>query len=116
MESVDRNRLTTLYQAADVFALASLHEMMPIALLEALASGLPACCNATPTLSWMVGPGGHPEDIRSPGGLVHQWLQLLDPEVRAEFSQQARAHVEATFSEAIVLEQIQAMYAAVLEG
>jgi glycosyltransferase involved in cell wall biosynthesis len=116
LESLDRDRLATLYQAADIFALASLHEMMPIALLEALASGLPASCNETPTLCWMVGPAGHLNDIQDPGGLVRQWLPLLDPAVRADLSRKARAYVEATFSESKVLEQIHAMYRAVLEG
>lgn len=116
LESVDRDRLATLYQAADIFAIASLHEMMPIALLEALSSGLPASCNATPTLRWMVGPAGHPEDISQPGGLVRQWLPLLDPGVRSELSRNARTHVEETFSESRVLGQIKAMYQAVLEA
>jgi len=116
LESVDRDRLTTLYQAADIFALASLHEMMPIALLEALASGLPATCNNTPTLRWMAGPGGRPEDISRPGGLVRQWSQLLDPLVRLELSRSARAHVQATFSEPLVLKQIQDMYSTVLNA
>jgi glycosyltransferase involved in cell wall biosynthesis len=116
LESIERTRLATLYQSADIFALASLHEMMPIALLEALASGLPVTCNNTPTLGWMAGPAGHPEDISQPGGLVRQWSQLLDPSVRSDLSLRARAHVEATFSESIVLEQIKDMYRTVLEA
>lgn len=116
LESVDRNRLATLYQSADVFALASIHEMMPIALLEALASGLPATCNDTPTLRWMTGPAGYPEDISHPGGLVRQWSRLLDSGVRLKLSHKARAHVEATFSESKVLEQYKAMYRAVMEA
>jgi glycosyltransferase involved in cell wall biosynthesis len=116
LESVDRNRLAMLYRSADIFALASIHEMMPIALLEALASGLPATCNDTPTLRWMVGPAGHPEDISQPGGLVRQWSQLLDASVRLALSRKARAHVEATFTESIVVEQIKDMYRVVLEA
>jgi len=116
LESVDRDRLASLYQAADIFALASLHEMMPIALLEALASGLPATCNNTPTLRWMAGQGGQPLDISEPGGLVRQWSQLLNPMVRLELSRNARAHIEATFSEPFVLEQIQDMYRKVLNS
>jgi 1,2-diacylglycerol 3-alpha-glucosyltransferase len=116
LESVDRKRLAALYQSADIFALASIHEMMPIALLEALASGLPATCNDTPTLRWMVGAAGYVEDISYPGGLVRQWSQLLDPAVRLDLSRKARAHVEATFSESIVLEQVKDMYRAVHEA
>ena len=115
-ESLGRDRLATLYQAADIFAIASLHEMMPIALLEALASGLPATCNDTPTLRWMVGPAGHPEDISQPGGLVRQWAGLTDPAVRLKLSYSARTHIESTFSEPVVLKQITDMYRAVLQA
>jgi hypothetical protein len=47
---------------------------------------------------------------------VRQWSLLLDPAVRADLSRKARGYVEATFSESKVLEQIQAMYRAVLEA
>jgi glycosyltransferase involved in cell wall biosynthesis len=116
LESVGRDLLASLYQAADIFALASLHEMLSIALLEALASGLPATCNDTPTLRWVVGPAGHPENISQPGGLVRQWTSLIDPAVRLEHSHRARTHVESTFSEAVVLKQITDMYRAVLQA
>lgn len=115
-ESLDRDRLASLYHAADIFALASLHEMMPIALLEALACGLPASCNDTPTLRWMAGPAGNLEDISQPGGLVRQWTRLIDPGVRLEHSWKGRAHVECTFSEDVVLRQIREMYRTVLQS
>lgn len=115
-ESADRDRLTCLYQTADIFALASLHEMLGIAVLEALASGLPITCNDTPTLRWVVGPAGRPEDISQPGGLVRQWTRLIDPAARLEHSHSARTHVESTFSEAVVLKQITDMYRAVLRA
>jgi len=115
-EALDRNRLVKLYQAADIFAIASIHEMMPIALLEALSSGLPATSNDTPTLRWMIGPAGHVEDISEPGGLVRQWCRLLDRDLRMDLSRKARTHVEDTFSESRVLEQITDMYRTVLDA
>jgi glycosyltransferase involved in cell wall biosynthesis len=113
-ESIDRDRLATLYQAADIFSLASLREMLGIVLLEALASGLPVTCNDTPTLRWVAGPAGHPDDISQPGGLVRQWARLIDPAARLALSRSARAHVESTFAEPVVLGQITGMYNAVL--
>lgn len=50
-----RERMPELYRCMDVFVLTSLFEMMPIALLEALASGLPCLVNRHPVLEWMIG-------------------------------------------------------------
>jgi glycosyltransferase involved in cell wall biosynthesis len=113
--SIDREKLRSLYRAADIYALASLREMMPIAVLEALSSGLPITCNSTPTLEWMAGPGGVPEDISKPGGLVRQWLRLAARNTRALASAAARRHAEETFSAPVVLAQIEEMYGAVAE-
>jgi glycosyltransferase involved in cell wall biosynthesis len=53
-----RSQMPDLYRAMDVFVLTSLFEMMPIAVLEALASGVPCVVNQHPVLEWMVGKGG----------------------------------------------------------
>jgi len=50
-----RDMMPDLYRVMDVFVLTSLFEMMPIALLEALASGLPCLVNRHPVLEWMIG-------------------------------------------------------------
>ena len=114
LESLDRARMPSLYRAADLFAIASLHEMMPIAVLEALSSGLPITANRTPVLEWMAGPAGELEDISQPGGLSAQWSRLVDPGHRASRSAAARSHAEATFSETAVLRQILDMYEVVM--
>ena len=112
LEGISRDKISrTLYRAADVFALASRHEMMPIAVLEALASGLPVACNDTPTLRWMVGPAGELNDIAQAGNLAAQLENLANPTRRAALSTEARNQAEANFSTAAVVEQIRAMYA-----
>lgn len=58
LTDLGRDRMPDLYRAMDVFVLTSLFEMMPIALLEALASGLPAITNDHPVLTWMTGAVG----------------------------------------------------------
>jgi glycosyltransferase involved in cell wall biosynthesis len=110
---VDRGRMPDLFRAADIFALASLHEMMPIAVLEALASGLPVACSDTPALRWMVGPAGHLTSIDSPGALAVQLSVLSDDKRRSELSAAARDHAVATFSEAAVLPAYLDLYARV---
>lgn len=110
LQGVSRDRIPSLYQAADIFALASLHEMMPIAVLEALASGLPVVCNDTPTLRWMAGPAGNLTDIGQEGGLASQLRHLAYPPRRAAYGEQARQHAESQFSEEAVIRQMCAMY------
>jgi glycosyltransferase involved in cell wall biosynthesis len=52
---LDREQMPILYRCLDVFVLASLFEMMPIAVLEALSSGVPVIANRHPVLQWMIG-------------------------------------------------------------
>jgi len=63
LTDVGRAQMPELYRAMDVFVLGSLFEMMPIALLEALASGLPCVVNRHPVLEWMIG-GAETVDLR----------------------------------------------------
>jgi glycosyltransferase involved in cell wall biosynthesis len=116
LEQAPRSRIHTLYQAADVFALASLHEMMPIAVLEALASGLPVACNDTPTLRWMTGPAASLNDICRTGALSQQLTELQCPKTRATRSRAARAQAETTFSEPVVIQQVLSMYTQVAQA
>ena len=60
-----RGQMPDLYRAMDVFVLASLFEMMPIALLEALASGLPCLVNQHPVLEWMIGAESEEKELLS---------------------------------------------------
>jgi len=55
MTDCSRAQMPDLLRSMDVFVLTSLFEMMPIALLEALATGLPCVVNAHPVLEWMTG-------------------------------------------------------------
>ena len=110
IENAPRDRVLNLLHAADVFTLASLHEMMPIAVLEALAVGLPVACNDDSTLRWMVDDAGPIGDISEPGALAAQFSALADPQLRSRMSLAARNRAEALFSEPVVVDQILAMY------
>jgi glycosyltransferase involved in cell wall biosynthesis len=111
-----RSRMPELYGAADVFALCSLFEMMPIALIEAAASGLPCIVNRHPILEWMSGPGGVPIDMAAPGALATNLGGLLsDSARRSELGRAARAHCIENFSRGAVVEQILSYYRRVVE-
>lgn len=106
-----RERMPDLYRAADAFALCSLKEMMPIALLEAAASGLPCLIHPYPVMEWMAGPGGVPLDMAAPGALAAALDHLLaDPERRRSLGRGARAHCVEEFGEERVVDRIVAYY------
>lgn len=106
-----RDRMPELYRAADVFVLCSLFEMMPLAVLEATSSRLPCLVNTHPVLEWMVGPGGRPIDMATPGVLAAELARLCDdPAARAALGDAGRAYCRANFGRDAVVDQIVAYY------
>jgi glycosyltransferase involved in cell wall biosynthesis len=105
-----RDDMPELYRTADVFAHASLQEMMPIALIEALASGLPVIANRAPIFEWIIGEAGTLVDASSPHALADALTPYLLPSFRAEKSAAARQRAVAMFSANVVVEQILRMY------
>jgi len=110
-----RARMADLYRTGDVFALCSLKEMMPIALLEALASGLPCVVNRHPVVEWMVGPGGEAIDMATTGALASSLGQLLrDRELRHSLGEAARRHCVENFGRDRVVDQLLEYYELVM--
>jgi glycosyltransferase involved in cell wall biosynthesis len=106
-----RARIPELYRAADLFCLGSLLEMMPIALLEATASGLPCLVNRQPVMEWMIGPGGAAIDMAAPGALAEAFGRLLRSRgERERLGAAARAHCVGHFARDAVVDQILAYY------
>jgi len=102
-----RIRMPGLYRVADAFVLCSLKEMMPIALLEATASGLPCIVSNHPVVSWMAGPGGDAIDLEVPGSLASALACLLeDPAALARRGLASRRHCLAHFERDRVVDQI----------
>jgi 1,2-diacylglycerol 3-alpha-glucosyltransferase len=113
--SFPRERMPDLYRAADIFALMSLMEMMPIALIEASATGLPCLVNAHPVLEWIIGLGGESIAMSQPGALarsLHSWL--VDARHRRERGAIGRQHCVENFSRDKVVDQIVDYYRFVL--
>ncbi|MCC9599512.1 glycosyltransferase family 4 protein [Stieleria sp. JC731] len=106
-----RERMPELYRMADVFVLGSLKEMMPIALLEATASGLPCVVHQHPVMSWMVAGGGLSLDMTRQGVVTESLHQLLhQPEQLAELGAVARSHCCSQFGTDAVVDQLLEYY------
>lgn len=94
-----RERMADLYRAADVYVMSSLTEMMPIALIEAAASGLPCLIHQYPIMQWMAGPGGLPINMAQSGSLAAAMARLATlPEQRRQLGFAARQHCVEQFS------------------
>lgn len=110
-----RGRMPEIYKAADVFTLCSLKEMMPNALLEALASGIPAICHEYPVHEWIIGSGGECIDMTKEGALAKALEKYLDKGYRAAIGKKAREQAVNNFSKEKIVEQTIQMYKAVLQ-
>ncbi len=110
LKNFDHNRIAEVYAMADVFALCSLKEMMPIALLEAIASGLPAIIHRYPVEEWMIGEGGESIDMSKDGQLASSIPKYFHSDYKKQKSKKAREYALQNFSKDIILNKIIAMY------
>lgn len=65
--SLPRETLPEIYQAADVYTLGALAEPFSIAILEALATGLPVVHHHYPVTEWITGDAGRSVDMTVAG-------------------------------------------------
>lgn len=108
----------SLYRAADVFALLSLNEGMPNALLEAMASGLPSVITPIPGSVDLVRDGEEcvftDGTLPSLAGALSQYIR--SPQLAAAHGAAARARALARFSARSILERHIALYRRVAAG
>jgi len=110
-----RSRMPDLYRAADLFVFCSLREMMPIALLEATASGLPCLVHCHPVMEWIVGEGGRKVDMSNATSLASAMENIVDDPIALEqLARAARDQCTTHFSRDRVLDQIIEYYRFVL--
>jgi glycosyltransferase involved in cell wall biosynthesis len=112
IDRVDRAELAVWYAAADVFVLPSLGDNAPLAILEAMASGVPVVGTRV---------GGIPEEIeagtgmlvppREPALLGAAIISLLrDPALRSSLGAAGRERVLSRFSRAAAWSAHEALY------
>lgn len=105
---VDHTDMPALCRCFDVLLHGSLFEMLPIAVLEAMATGVPVIAHHHPVLQWVIGEGGWCGDLTEEGALTELW-----PRIRSDLKDKglkARRCSETSFSWPAVYPQFMAMY------
>jgi len=114
-----RDDSPALYPAFDVFCLPSYREGLPLALLEALAAGLPAAVTAVGGVPEVIGDRSPVALTVAPGdveGLAQGLTRLLDDsDLRARLGAEARRRVEERFSRAQMARAVARLYDGLLE-
>ena len=107
--------MTKVYQAADVLAHAALQEPFGIALLEAMASGLPVLGHRFPVTEWIIGDGGNVIDMTEPGRLAAiLWSWKRDSALRRSLGERARQRAMTVFAEERIIPLYRDMYEDIL--
>jgi glycosyltransferase involved in cell wall biosynthesis len=110
--------IAPLYRAADFFALPSEREGMPAALVEAMASGLPAIVTAVSGAVDLVDDGIHGHVVAAEAGAIADALRtyLADPGTAVSHGAAGRRRVERQYSATAVLEAYERLFRRVMAG
>ncbi len=105
--------VATLYQDSDLFWLTSLHEGLPIVLLEAMASGLPAIVTNVPGIKEVAEPVGIPMvPVRQIDRLAAVTRAVLNLEFDIESVRQScRTQVEGAYSTSAMTDNYMTLFA-----
>lgn len=95
---VDRSRMPSLYHAANAYSLGSLAEPFSIAILEALATGLPVVHHHDSVMCWQSGPGGLPVSMLESGQAAQAFSSLLREDFYQATRQAARQWAEQRYA------------------
>lgn len=106
--------MTPLYHAADVLAMPSLYEGLPNAVIEALASGVPAIVSKAANEDGLVEPGasGFEVPTYSPRALADalERIVAMSPPERAQMGHAGRKYVEDRLHPQRVLDETIMLY------
>lgn len=113
----ERSDIPAILAAADIFALPSVSEGLPISILEAMATGKPVVASAVGGVPELVSDGetGFLVPARDPRGLAEALVFLADnPAARVRMGTAGRAHVAAAFTTARMVGRTESLYRDVL--
>jgi glycosyltransferase involved in cell wall biosynthesis len=114
---LDQNELAELYRSADVFLFPSLADAWPLAVADAMASGLPVVTTSSTGVPVRDGIDGFivaPRDVEA----LEQKTELLfrEPELRMELGRNARALVESRYTWEHYEQRLATLYRKLLGG
>lgn len=114
-----RQEVAEIVRTADVFALPSREEGLPLALLEAMASSVATVATPVNGVPEVIrdGVNGFLVPVDDPESLARRIGQLLeDGELRTQLAKAGRRTVEERFSMAELLATLQSVYTSLLRG
>lgn len=115
--NLSRESMPEFYRALDGFVHAALFEMMPIALLEALACGVPVLHHDHPVMNWMTGAGGLAIDMADDHALARTLATLSADQAKLQTMRRAaRERAVNEFSTETVVTRILEYYREVVGG
>ena len=115
----ERSDISAILAAADIFALPSVSEGLPISILEAMAAGKPVVASSVGGVPELVTDGetGCLVPPREPIALAKALMLLADdPALRQRMGAAGRACVAGTFTPARMVEKTEILYGDVLAG
>lgn len=114
-----RSDVPDILAASDIFVLPSLHEGVPLVVLEAMAAQKPVVATNIPGTRELITDGGDGFLVQAQdeAGLADKLDELLsNPETGRSMGEKARAKVKKQFTAKMMVEKFEAAYQNVLEG
>lgn len=115
LRSLPYDRMPLAYRAADAFVLPSVGEGAPLALLEALATGLPAVVSTDPAFG-RAAAAGTLRVTPDPAGIAAALRELSNPAARADRGRAARSWALANASDDAFVARYLALIRELLAG
>jgi len=105
--TVRREKMPAVFHAGDVYSLGSIAEPFSIAILEAMASGLPIVHHSDGVMKWQTGAGGIAVSMTQKGDAAAAFRELeANPGFREEVGARARNEAETRYSPQTICDQL----------